>query len=110
MTQTNQDFRYSNLSKIKPKLRTTGNLTGNFGRPKVREGSNNQLGMSKSSEGMNITTPDDYMARMLQARENTTDPKLLEFIDSEIERLTPMNETRLQPKVNYKKGTHRREF
>ena len=104
------DFYYTNLSKIKPKLRTTGNLTGNFGRPKVKEGSNNQLGMSKSSEGMNITTPDDYMARMLQARENTTDPKLLEFINSEIERLTPINETRLQTKTNYKKGTHRREF
>ena len=104
------DFYYTNLSKIKPKLRTTGNLTGNFGRPKVKEGSNNLLGMSKSSEGMNITTPDDYMARMLQARENTTDPKLLEFIDSEIERLTPMNETRLQAKTNYKQGYKKREF
>ena len=59
---------------------------------------------------MNITTPDDYLNRMLEAKKSVTDPKLLAFIDSEIERLTPRNETRLEPKVNYKKGTHRREF
>ena len=29
----------SNLSKIRPKLRTTGNVTGNFGRPKTKAGS-----------------------------------------------------------------------
>ena len=29
----------SNLSKITPKLRTTGNITGNFGRPKSKAGS-----------------------------------------------------------------------
>ena len=110
MTQTNLDFYYSNLSKIKPKLRTTGNLTGNFGRPKVKEGSNNQLGMSKSDKGMKITTDDEYLKRMIEARENTSDPKLLDFINSEIERLTPMNEVRLQQKTNYKKGTYRREF
>jgi hypothetical protein len=27
----NYDFSTSNLSKIKPKLRTKGNITGNFG-------------------------------------------------------------------------------
>ena len=32
-------MQYSNLSKIKPKLRTTGNITGNFGRPKSKAGS-----------------------------------------------------------------------
>ena len=110
MTQTNLDFYHSNLSKIKPKLRTTGNLTGNFGRPKVKEGSNNQLGMSKSDKGMKITTDDEYLKRMIEARENTSAPKLLDFINSEIERLTPMNEVRLQQKTNYKKGTYRREF
>ena len=104
------DFRYSNLSKIKPKLRTTGQLTGNFGRPKVKEGSNNQLGMSKSDKGMKITTDDEYLKRMIEARENTEDPKLLEFINNEIQRLTPINEVRLEPKTNYKKGVHRREF
>ena len=89
------DFLYSNLSKIKPKLRTTGQVTGNFGRAKVKAGSNNELGNSKSDKGMNITTPDDYMARMLQAKANTSDPKLLEFIDNEIKRLSPSNEIRL---------------
>ena len=110
MNQTDLSFYHSNLSKIKPKLRTTGQLTGNFGRSKVKAGSNNLLGMSKSNEGMNITTPDDYMARMIEARKNTNDPKLLEFIDSEIERLTPMNEVRLQQKTNFKRGTHNKEF
>ena len=104
------DFTTSNLSKIKPKLRTTGQLTGNFGKSKVKVGSNNELGMSKSDKGMNITTPDEYLNRMLEAKKSVTDPKLLAFIDSEIERLTPKNETRLQPKTNYKKGTHRKEF
>lgn len=30
----------SNLSKIKPSLRTSGNITGNFGKPKAKAGSN----------------------------------------------------------------------
>ena len=38
---------YSNLSKIRPKLRTTGNITGNFGRPKSKGGSSlNDLGVT----------------------------------------------------------------
>ena len=110
MNQTDLSFYNTNLSKIKPKLRTTGNLTGNFGKSKVKAGYNTDLGMSDSKKQMNITYPDVYLARMLEARENTTDPKLLEFINSEIERLTPMNETRLHQKTNYKKGTHRKEF
>ena len=32
-------MNYSNLSKIRPKLRTTGNITGNFGKSKVKAGS-----------------------------------------------------------------------
>lgn len=28
-----------NINRIKPKLRTTGNITGNFGRPKSKAGS-----------------------------------------------------------------------
>ena len=104
------DFYYSNLSKIKPKLRTTGRLTGNFGATKIKAGYNTDLGMSDSKKQMNITYPDVYLARMLEARDNTTDPKLLEFINSEIERLTPMNETRLQQKTQYKRGTHNKEF
>lgn len=39
----------SNLSKIKPKLRTQGNVTGNFGRPKSKAGSPLQeLGITKA--------------------------------------------------------------
>ena len=110
MNQTNLDFYNTNLSKIKPKLRTTGNLTGNFGKSKVKAAYNNELGMSDSKKQMNITYPDVYLARMIEAKDNTSDPKLLEFINSEIERLTPMNETRLQQKTQYKRGTHNKEF
>ena len=34
----------SNLSKTKPALRTKGNVTGNFGMPKVKAGVNNDIG------------------------------------------------------------------
>ncbi len=34
----------SNLSRTKPALRTKGNLTGNFGMPKVKAGANNEIG------------------------------------------------------------------
>ena len=38
-------MNYSNLSKIRPKLRTQGNITGNFGRAKAKAGSSlNDLG------------------------------------------------------------------
>ena len=36
---------FSNLSKIKPQLRTTGHITGNFGKPKAKAGSSlNEIG------------------------------------------------------------------
>ena len=41
----------SNLSKIKPKLRTTGRLSGNFGKNKVKAGSNNQIGHTQGDVG-----------------------------------------------------------
>ena len=36
----------SNLSKIKPKLRTTGQVTGNWGKPKVAGSNLNDLGIA----------------------------------------------------------------
>jgi Tfp pilus assembly PilM family ATPase len=60
---------------------------------------------------MKPTTPDEYLKRMIEAKDNTTDPQLLSFIEGEIERLTPIEETRLEyNKPTYPKGTKRKEF
>jgi len=73
----------SNLSRIKPKLRTTGNVTGNFGRNKVKAGANNQLGLT-DTQFINIVTQDAYLKRMYDAFGTTTDPKLKRFCYSQI--------------------------
>ena len=75
----------SNLSKIKPKLRTTGQVTGNFGRPKTRTNGNNQLGYT-SKENINITKKEDYIKRMYQVLDTTTNPKLKQFAYNEIKK------------------------
>ena len=77
------DFASSNLSKIKPKLRTTGNITGNFGKSKVKAGANNTLGLT-DVEFINIVTQDDYLSRMYQAFDKTNDPKLKHFCFTQI--------------------------
>lgn len=76
----------SNLSKIKPKLRTEGNVTGNFGRPKTRTNGNTNLGLTKA-EHINITTQDEYLNRMIVAYHNTQDSKLKSFCYNEIKRI-----------------------
>ena len=77
----------SNLSKIKPKLRTQGNVTGNFGRPKSRAGSQlSQIGESKK-DVIHITTRQDYINRMIEAFHTTTDKKLKDFCYHELHRL-----------------------
>ena len=78
---------YSNLSKIRPKLRTSGNVTGNFGRPKSKAGSSlNEIGMS-TKETIKCATQDEYLSRLYYAFDNTTDPKLKQFIYSEIRKI-----------------------
>lgn len=78
---------YSNLSKIKPKLRTTGNITGNFGRPKAKAGSTlNELGMTHK-EKIKCVKPDEYIARLHSAFEQATDPKLKQFLYVELRKL-----------------------
>ena len=74
----------SNLSKIRPKLRTTGRVSGNFGKSKVTAGSSlNELG----GDGNIGATQDDYLNRLYYAFDNTTDPKLQRFIYSEIRKI-----------------------
>ena len=74
-------MNYSNLSKIRPKLRTTGRVSGNFGRNKVSAGSSlNDIG----GNGNIGATQDEYLNRLYYAFDNTTDQKLKQFIYNEI--------------------------
>jgi hypothetical protein len=78
---------YSNLSKIRPKLRTEGRITGNWGKSKVKAGSTlNEIGMS-TKETIKCATQDEYLNRLYYAFDNTTDPKLRQFIYTEIRKI-----------------------
>ena len=78
---------YSNLSKIKPKLRTQGNVTGNFGRSKVKAGSPIQsLGVT-NAKVVKVTTQDEYLKKMYQVFDTTSDPKLKQFAYTEIRKI-----------------------
>ena len=80
-------MNYSNLSKIRPKLRTQGNITGNFGRPKTKAGSTlNDIGMS-TKENIKCATQDEYLNRLYVAFDNTADDKLRQFIYTEIRKI-----------------------
>ena len=53
----------SNLSKTKPALRTKGNVTGNFGVPKVKSGSSlNEIGFGEVGS---MPTIDQHLTDML---------------------------------------------
>lgn len=81
------NFATSNLSKIKPKLRTQGNVTGNFGRPKTKAGSTlSSLGVTKTKV-LNITTQDDYLNRMYYVLDNATDKQVQQFAYNEIRKI-----------------------
>ena len=73
----------SNLSKIQPKLRTTGRVSGNFGKNKVKAGANNEIGMS-DKEFINVVTQDEYLNRMYQAFDTTDSPRLKQFCYTQI--------------------------
>ena len=74
----------SNLSKIKTQFRTKGNITGNFGVPKVKAGSQlTDIGMS-DKEFINVVTQDEYLSRMYDAFDNTDSPRLKQFCYTQI--------------------------
>ena len=76
----------SNLSKIKPKLRTTGQVTGNFGKTKVKAGSNmKDIGFS-TKDNIQVVREKDYIARLYDALDVTDDPKLKKFLYTEIKK------------------------
>ena len=75
---------YSNLSKIRPKLRTTGRVSGNFGKSKVTAGSIlNDIG----GDGNIGATQDEYLNRLYYAFDNTDDNKLKKFIYTQIRKI-----------------------
>jgi hypothetical protein len=81
---------YSNLSKIKPKLRTSGRVSGNFGKNRVKSGSSlNELG----GNGSIGVTQSEYLNRLYYAFDNTTDEKLRRFIYTEIRKIRIQNNT-----------------
>jgi len=74
----------SNLSKIKPKLRTQGVVSGNFGRAKVKSGSPlKDIGVT-SVKVVKCATQDDYLNRLYKAFDATDDEKLKKFIYQQI--------------------------
>jgi len=78
---------YSNLSKIRPKLRTQGNITGNFGRPKSKAGSSlNDLGVT-NAKVVKCMKQDEYLERLWYAFDNTKDDKLKQFVYTEIKKI-----------------------
>ena len=74
----------SNLSRIRPKLRTEGRVSGNFGRNKVKAANNAQLGLTSRDSIHRLVTPDEYIARLYDAFDKTTDTKLRQFIYTQI--------------------------
>ena len=75
---------YSNLSKIKTKFRTKGNVTGNFGVPKSKAGSPlNDIGVT-NVKVVKCVKQSEYLNRLYTALDNTTDPELLKFLYQEI--------------------------
>jgi len=74
----------SNLSRIRPKLRTQGRVSGNFGRNKVKAANNAQLGHTERDTIHRLVTPDEYISRLYDAFDKTTDTKLRQFIYTQI--------------------------
>jgi len=74
----------TNLSKIKTKLRTEGNVTGNFGRPKTRTNGNTELGYTARESISPPTTQSEYIQRMYEVLDTATDLKLQRFAYNEI--------------------------
>ena len=74
---------YSNLSKIKTRFRTEGQITGNWGKSKVRTNGNSELGLTEK-KNINVTRKSDYINRMYQVLDTTTDRKIQQFAYDEI--------------------------
>ena len=86
----------SNLSKIKPKLRTQGAVTGNFGHAKTKAGSSlREIGETKC-ETVNIAPREEYIKRMLLIISSTQDASMKEFAYRELHRLNYIKQRKIE--------------
>lgn len=77
------DFKSSNLSKIKPKLRTSGTIS----QPRRKAGSPlKDIGVT-NVEVVKVNTTENYLNRLYTAFETTDDPKLKKFLYEEIRKI-----------------------
>jgi hypothetical protein len=77
----------SNLSKIKPKLRTEGRVSGNFGRPKSKAGSSmRDIGVT-NVKVVNVVKQEDYLKRLYLVLNTTEDAKMKKFAYDEIKKI-----------------------
>ena len=75
----------TNLSKTKSALRTSGAVTGNFGRAKVKAGSGlNDVPSNQRDSLGNFPRVEEYVARLHDAYSKTSDHKLRSFILAEL--------------------------
>ena len=83
----------TNLSKTKPALRTSGAVTGNFGKAKVKSGSTlNDVPANKRESLGNFPRVEEYAKRLREAYSKTSDHKLRSFILTELGKI---NRTRI---------------
>ena len=83
----------TNLSKTKPALRTSGAVTGNFGKAKVKSGSTlNDVPANKRESLGNFPRVEEYADRLREAYSKTSDHKLRSFILTELGKI---NRTRI---------------
>jgi len=87
MSSMTTDFANSNLSKIQPKLRTQGVLSGNFGKSKVKSGSPLKDIGNTNAKVVKCATQDEYLTRLYKAFDATDDSKLKQFIYTEIRKI-----------------------
>ena len=74
------------MTKANHGLRTTGTHTGNFGRAKV-QGKRDSLDLTKkilNKDDLRIPSRQEALARLVEAHEKTTDPKLKRFLAEEL--------------------------
>jgi hypothetical protein len=77
----------SNLSKIKPKFRTQGRVSGNFGKNKVRAGSPiTDIGVT-NVKVVNVVKQEDYLKRLYLVLNTTEDVKMKKFAYDEIKKI-----------------------
>jgi hypothetical protein len=77
----------SNLSKIKPKLRTEGRVSGNFGRSKVKANSPlRDIGVT-NVKVVNVVKQEDYLKRLYLVLNTTEDAKMKKFAYDEIKKI-----------------------